>query len=76
MSWLTDWVRGRNGKASKTKIVAATAAVLTAVNTIAPGLIPAEVGSLINSVLLLFGGIAVKDAIDKTAPVGTEANPR
>lgn len=71
MSWVSDLIKGRNKEVSKTKIAAWAFGLW---NLVAPVTkIPVDIVNIVNTVLVTFGGLAVKDAIDKTAPPGTPA---
>ena len=76
MSWVSDLIKGRNGKASLTKIVGWLAGLVGVGQTFFPTVLPHDAWSTINSVLVTVGGIAVKNAIDKTAPPGSPAAPQ
>ena len=66
---------GKNGKASLTKTCAWLLGLSQAAQTLFPGLISPEVLGTVQGLLVAIGGVGVKNAIDKTAPKGTVANP-
>lgn len=66
---------GKNGSASLTKVCAWLLGLTQAVSSLFPHAIPPDAMGAIQGVLIALGGVGVKNAIDKTAPVGTKANP-
>ena len=72
MSWLSNTWKGKNGNPSKTKI----AGLGTIVGAIAGYLTHTiDLASAIQLVVVAVIGGNLKDAVDKTAPKGTSANP-
>lgn len=75
MSWVSDLIKGRNGKVSLMKSVAWAFGAVTAIQTGAPDLFHHSVYEAVDKMLLVLGIIAGKNAIDKSAPTGSPAAP-
>jgi hypothetical protein len=72
MSWLSNTWKGANGNPSKTKITGLTTIVGAFAGFFTHAI---DLQTAIQLLVLGVMGGNIKDAVDKTAPKGTDANP-
>ena len=75
MSWASDLIHGRNGNISLTKVAGWLFTVDQAVTAAFPGALTASWQHIVTGVIGILGALGVKNAIDKSAPPGSAANP-